>query len=71
MTVVTHCRVCGREFEPDSAAIRAGQWRTCEECLAGRRLPEHPAGGKCNRCNRPLRDRRAYLCIECAGFSIS
>ena len=32
MTIVTNCRFCSREFEPDAAAIRAGQWRTCPDC---------------------------------------
>jgi len=72
MTVITSCRHCGCEFEPDSAAIRRGQWRTCEECLAGHRLPpEYPVGGRCDRCRKPLRDKRSYLCLECAAVSFS
>ena len=26
------CRRCGRPFEPDPGAIRAGAWRTCPAC---------------------------------------
>jgi len=33
MAIITTCRVCGREFEPERAAIRAGTWRDgCPRC---------------------------------------
>ncbi len=71
MTVVTSCRICGSEIEAGHDRIVAGQWRVCVECESRRRLPEHPTGGKCGKCNRPLRDPRRHLCLSCSGFSVS
>ncbi len=69
MTVVTSCRVCGSEIESGHDRITAGTWRVCPECESRRRLPEHPIGGKCDKCGRPLRDKRRHLCLACAGIS--
>jgi Zn finger protein HypA/HybF involved in hydrogenase expression len=30
--IETTCRDCRREYEPDRAAILAGNWRTCPQC---------------------------------------
>jgi len=33
MVIIATCRVCGLEFEPDTASIRAGTWRDrCPHC---------------------------------------
>ena len=33
MVVIATCRTCGREFEPETSAIRAGTWRDgCPYC---------------------------------------
>ena len=33
MAVIATCRTCGREFEPEPSAIRAGTWRDgCPHC---------------------------------------
>ncbi len=49
--VVTACRVCGREFEPASGAIRAGTWQTCPACQATRRTPlRRTASGAVGNC---------------------
>jgi len=69
MTVVTSCRVCGAEYEADRERILAGSWRVCSDCQSQRRPPEFPVGGRCDRCRRPLRDKRQYICVTCASVS--
>lgn len=32
MSLIVTCRTCGRDYEPDRAAIIAGLWRDCPEC---------------------------------------
>jgi len=71
MTVLTICRVCGAEFEADRDRIVAGEWRTCRPCEAERGRPQHDVGGQCHTCGRHLRDPRRYLCLSCAGVSVS
>ena len=70
MTVITSCRVCGAEYEAGRERIIAGDWRVCLECQSERQLrPEYPVGGRCDRCRRPLRDKRQYICVTCASIS--
>lgn len=58
-TVVTQCRRCGVEFEPSTAAIRAGSWRVCPTCA-----PKQEAGNHCRECGRPLAGKRE-ICLRC------
>jgi uncharacterized protein (DUF983 family) len=46
MTLATTCRQCGREYELDPAAIRAGQWRLCPACRETAQEPPHQAESK-------------------------
>jgi len=72
MTIVTVCRVCGREFEPNTAAIRSGHWRTCPACPQRSDNPTpRPMAGQCQKCGRPLLNKDRALCLQCLGFSIS
>lgn len=73
MSIVTHCRVCGREFEPDRQRIIAGDWQTCDACRShwSTNPLSRPMAGQCRRCGRPLRDRDRTLCLPCLGVSTS
>jgi hypothetical protein len=71
VTIITNCRFCSREFEPDAAAIRGGTWRVCPECETERGRPLHPIGGRCQKCQKPLRDKRQYICLSCASISVA
>ena len=71
MTVITRCARCGAEYEAFRERIIAGDWRVCLECAARRRLPQYPVGGQCQQCGRHLKDPRRYLCLSCAGVSVS
>ena len=59
--IVTTCRDCGIEFQPDHAAIIAGTWRICLTCR-----PQASEETHCERCGRLLRAGR-ILCLSCAG----
>ena len=39
MRILTTCRRCGAEFEPDPDAIRAGAWQVCRRCRASEAGP--------------------------------
>lgn len=62
MTIITACRRCGIEFEPDRAAIVAGTWRLCPAC---RRTHETGQAGRCQACGRELRGTSGTLCLSC------
>ena len=59
--VVTTCRLCGQEFEPDRDAIVAGVWHTCPACR-----PQPVEENRCERCSRVLRAGNRSLCLSCA-----
>jgi hypothetical protein len=57
--LITTCRICGTEFEPDAEAIRAGCWRLCRTCRPT------PAETRCERCGRVLRAGNRAVCFAC------
>jgi uncharacterized OB-fold protein len=60
-TIITTCRACGREYEPDRRAIVAGAWRLCPDCRAAGAPPET----RCEHCGRPLRAGSRTICLGC------
>ena len=71
MTIQTVCRVCGAEYEAGRERIIAGNWKYCTECETERTRPQYDVGGRCQKCRKPMRDKRAYLCVTCAAVSIA
>jgi len=63
--VVTACRECGQEFEPDHAAILAGSWRTCPTCEPSRASQHPKAQTRCEGCGRVLRAGHRRVCLGC------
>jgi hypothetical protein len=60
--MVTVCRTCGRSFEPSTADIRAGRWRTCPACI-----PKSAPGAetRCEGSGRPLTAASRTWCYRC------
>ncbi len=63
--IITTCRRCYQEYEPDRRAIVAGVWRLCPTC----REAEAPQETRCEGCGRPLRAGSRTLCLSCLGGS--
>jgi hypothetical protein len=63
--IVTTCRKCGREFEPDRATILAGSWRLCPSCRRTPPQQQPDASHHCSQCGRPLRTAGRSLCYRC------
>jgi hypothetical protein len=62
--IVTTCRRCGKDFEPEPEAIARGQWRTCPACTA--QPPSEPeAVTHCEGCGRPLKAAGRTWCYAC------
>ncbi len=64
-TLVTTCRTCGSEFEPDRQTILRGQWKTCPACRPAATPPPDDPGTRCERCGRPFRAGSRTLCLGC------
>jgi DNA-directed RNA polymerase subunit RPC12/RpoP len=60
--VITVCRTCGRDFEPEPAAIRAGRWRECPACTT--KPPSEPEM-RCPDCGRVLKGTKRTICLGC------
>ena len=62
--IVTVCRQCGTEFEPDHSAIVAGAWRLCPTCRPS------SAETRCERCGRILHAGSRTICAACLGIAL-
>jgi len=70
VTISTFCKSCGREFEVSHDRIVAGpHWKYCPDCEAERTRPQYDVGGRCQKCRKPMRDPRRFICLTCAGLS--
>ena len=72
MTILlTACHRCGRDHEPDRAAIIAGAWHLCGDCRAAEAQPPAapPPAGRCHECGRPLRAGGRTICGRCLGVT--
>lgn len=64
--LITTCRTCGREFEPDRQTILRGEWKRCPACRPAKKAEPTEATSACARCGRPLRGGRT-ICLGCPG----
>jgi len=67
MAILTTCRRCGADHEPDRRAIVGGAWRLCPRCREEDRDAEPTA--RCGACGRPLRAGTRPVCGRCLGVA--
>lgn len=72
--LITVCRGCGREFEPDRQTILKGTWRICPACRPAA-SEAAPAESACRECGRVLCGKTvetveypAYCAVALAGL---
>lgn len=63
--IVTLCRKCGADFEPDRETILRGTWRTCPDCRTPPAPGDDDPGARCQQCGRPLRTAGRTICYRC------
>jgi hypothetical protein len=69
-SMLTTCRTCGQEFEPDHRSIVTATWRTCQACLPAAAPASDDFGSRCERCGRPLRAGTRPICARCLGVPL-
>jgi len=70
VSILTHCRRCGVEFEANRRAIVGGAWRLCPACRDPEpSAPPSPPTDRCAACGRPLRAGKRTICARCFGVA--